>query len=91
MKRIASLGVMIILLLTALSVALAQGQFNLMQSSVSNGSCSSGGVYSVRDTIGESSVGVSSGGVYQVRDGLALNNCVKSAGGQKVYLPVVQR
>ncbi|MFN8488816.1 MAG: hypothetical protein U0350_14535 [Caldilineaceae bacterium] len=49
------------------------------QTSASNGGTRSGGVYSVRDAVGEPGVGSSSGGDYQVSGGLALGGELPSA------------
>jgi uncharacterized repeat protein (TIGR02543 family) len=58
--------------MTALSIALAQGQFTLVQSGVGNTGASSGGQYIVQDSVGEMASGVVSGGSYQVSGGVAL-------------------
>jgi len=72
MKRSAGFGSVSALFLTMISVALAQGQFTLGQTSAGSGGASSGGVYTLRDAIGEPGAGLSSGGSYQLIGGLAL-------------------
>lgn len=63
MKRVLSFLAIAALCLTNLSIALAQGTFTLPQASASNG-----GIYALRDAVGEVAGGVSSGGVYSVRN-----------------------
>jgi len=58
------------------SAILAQGTFTLPQAAASNGGASSGGIYTLRDGVGDVAGGVASGGIYQVRGGI-----VPSSGG----------
>jgi hypothetical protein len=72
MKRMLSFWAAAALCLVSLSIALAQGTFTLPQAAARNGSASSGGIYTLRDGLGDVAGGVTSGGIYQVRGGMAL-------------------
>ena len=74
MRRIISIGVVVALFLTMLSVALAQGTFTLPQAAASTGGASSGGSYTLRDGVGDVAGGVANGGIYQVSAGIALGS-----------------
>lgn len=74
MKKVLSFWAAIALCLLSLSIAVAQGTFTLPQAAASNGGASSGGIYALRDGVGEVASGVASGGIYQVSGGLALGS-----------------
>lgn len=71
MKRSSVSIAVLIFSFTTFAIALAQGTFTLPQAATSNGGTSSGGIYTLRDGVGDVAGGVASGGIYQVRGGLA--------------------
>lgn len=73
--------------LLSVSIALAQGTFTLPQASAGNGGNSSGGTYTLRDTVGEVAGGVASDGIYQVSGGVALGS---SGGPMPTPTPTVK-
>jgi hypothetical protein len=91
MKSTIQFWVVLALFLTTLSIALAQSQFTLGQTNAVSGGVSSGGVYTVRDTLGELAVGSARGGSYQVIGGTVNATFTDASGTTHLYLPAVRR
>ena len=86
MRRAMMVALALGALLMAVSLALAQGGYDLGWFTVSGGGgATSGGSYTLTGSIGQSDAGSLSGGAYTLSGGFIL------AGALTLYLPLTQR
>jgi len=92
MKKILCFGILIVLILSLSSLALAAGEYDLSWWTVDGGGgTSSGGGYTLSGTLGQPDAGaVASGGGYTLAGGF-WHGGVAAPVQMKIYLPVVVR
>jgi hypothetical protein len=94
MRRLSLLLVTTLILLIAISVAVAQtGNWGLTWHTIDGGGGTSlgGDQFALSGTIGQPEAGKMSGGIYALQGGFWLGTAAPGVGGNAIYLPLILR
>ena len=92
MRRAVMLALALGALLMAVSLAFAQGGYDLSWFTVSGGGgATSGGSYTLTGSAGQSDAGSLTGGAYALSGGFMLEGVAAGSGQSSLYLPLIQR